>query len=102
MSKNEGAITGDAMEMNCPHCQKPLNRLALLVHFGGPRTCPECKKSYIVKYDWTVMAMALVVGVLLTGVVIWVVAPPNGVKGFLGACVLGVSAMIASRPEIQN
>ena len=90
------------MEMNCPHCQKPLNRLALLLHFGGPRTCPECKKSYIVKYDWMALAIAIVIGILLAGAVIWLVALPNPVKGFLGACVLAVAGMIAARPAKQS
>lgn len=93
---------GDTMKMNCPHCRKPLNRWALLFHFSGSRKCPECNKSYVIKYDWAILAFSAVIGILLTGVLIWLVAMPNPVKGILSTFALAISGMIAARPSMYG
>jgi hypothetical protein len=85
--------------MNCPHCQKPISKLSILTSFGGVRVCPECKKEYVVKYDYKIGAIVLAVGFVVCTVVLAMLEVSGGIAGLVGAGVLATAAYVAGRAE---
>jgi hypothetical protein len=85
--------------MNCPHCQKPISKLSILTSLGGVRVCPECKKEYVVKYDYKTGAIVLLVGFVVCTVILAALEVSGGLTGLVGVALLATAALISGRAE---
>ncbi len=85
--------------MNCPYCQKPISKLSILTSLGGVRVCPECKKNYVVKYDYKIGAIVLAAGFVLGTLVLTALEVSGGVAGLAGTAILAAAALVAGRAE---